>query len=269
MERSAKIGIIGGSGFYSLMNQPYSVECRNKYGSTSAPLSFGKIENIDVAFLPRHGVKHTLSPHKVPFRANIEALAEAGVERVIATSAVGSLSKEYRPGDFVLFDQFVNMTHGRDDTFFDEDKVVHVSTADPYCSELRALAQETADEIGINCHSSGTVVVVNGPRFSTKAESRFFSSQSFQLINMTQYPEVALAREKALCYLGIGIVTDYDAGLQGNDDIMPVSTSEMLSVFGKSVENAKEMIRVLLSKIPDERGCSCSRALDGASISSE
>jgi len=266
MDTKAKIGIIGGSGFYSLLNAPSSIEAKGKYGAPSALISIGEIAGKSVAFVPRHGAKHTLPPHKVPFRANLEAFAEAGVERIISTNAVGSLAKEYAPGDFVLFDQFVNMTHGRDDTFFDADKVVHVSTAEPYCPELRALAAKKAKEMGIRCHETGTVVVVNGPRFSTKAESQFFARQGFQLINMTQYPEVALAREKAMCYLGIGIVTDYDAGLDGVEGIKPVNFEDMLSVFNGSVDKVKKLITELIPEIPDKRSCECGNALDNAAV---
>ena len=269
MKQSAEIGIIGGSGFYSLLEKPVSMEGRNKYGKPSAPITVGRIQGKSVAFLPRHGVKHTLAPHKIPFRANIEALANAGVKRIISTNAVGSLSKDYAPGDFVFFDQFVNMTHGREDTFYDSGKVVHVSTAEPYCLELRSLAIETAEDMGIRCHEKGTVVVVNGPRYSTRAESSFFSRQGFQLINMTQYPEVALAREKALCYLGIGIVTDDDAGFEGMADIIPVNTKDMLKVFGKSIVTAKKLITELIDAIPEKRGCACSKALDDAAIGNE
>jgi len=264
METKAKIGIIGGSGFYSSLSAPNRIEAKNKYGTTSAPMSIGKMAGKSVAFVPRHGEKHTLPPHKVPYRANIEAFANAGVERIISTNAVGSLSKEFAAGDFVFFDQFVNMTHRRDDTFFDESKVVHVSTAEPYCPELRSLAVRKAKRMGIRYHETGTIVVVNGPRFSTKAESRFFARQGFQLINMTQYPEVALAREKAMCYLGIGIVTDYDAGLEGVDGIKPVNFEDMLKVFNSSVDKVKELIAELVPEIPEKRGCKCGSALDDA-----
>jgi 5'-methylthioadenosine phosphorylase len=187
-----------------------------------------------------------------------------GIKRIISTSAVGSLQKEYTPGDFVFFDQFVNMTHGREDTFFDSDRVVHVSTAEPYCTELRALAIRTSKKMKLKYHESGTVVVVNGPRFSTKAESRFFSRQGFQLISMTQYPEVALAREKALCYLGIGIVTDYDVGLEGEKGTKPVNMNDLLRVFNNRVDKVKELITKMIPEIADERGCNCGAALENS-----
>jgi 5'-methylthioadenosine phosphorylase len=268
LDSKAEIGIIGGSGFYTLLKNPETFNAKNRYGAPSAAISIGEISGRRIAFIPRHGLAHTIPPHKVPCRANIEALAGMGVKRIISTGAVGSLQKEYAPGDFVFFDQFVNMTHGREDTFFDSDKVVHVSTAEPYCNELRALAIRTAKKMRLRYHEAGTVVVVNGPRFSTKAESRFFSRQGFQLISMTQYPEVALAREKALCYLGIGIVTDYDAGLEGEEGIKPVNMNELLRVFNNRVDKVKELITEMIPEIPDERGCACGAALENSAASS-
>lgn len=267
MQTNAKIGIIGGSGFYTLLKEPKLVESENRYGKPSSPLAMGKLGNSSVAFMQRHGEKHTIPPHKVPYRANIEALAGAGVNRIIATGAMGSLTKEYAPGDFVFLDQFVNMTHGRYDTFFDEDRVVHVSTAHPYCPELRELAIREAKKMGVSFHETGTIVVINGPRYSTRAESRFFASQGFQVINMTQYPEVALAREKAICYLGIGIVTDYDAGLEGNPSIKPVDSTEMLRVFNQNIEKVKELITRIVPAIPEKRSCPCAQALEDAGLS--
>jgi 5'-methylthioadenosine phosphorylase len=264
MEGKAEIGIIGGSGFYSLLESPRQLEGASRYGKPSAPLALGKLEGRSVAFLPRHGYKHTIPPHKVPYRANIEAMANAGVKRLIATSAVGSLSADYKPGELVFFDQFVSMTHGRADTFFDEDTVVHVSSADPYCPELRRVAIKVAKRMGVGFHDKGTVVVINGPRFSSRAESRFFSAQGFELINMTQYPEVVLARERQICYLGIGMVTDYDAGLVGKKGIKPVSIAEVNRIFGENIGKVKELIGKLLPEIPEKRNCTCGSALEGA-----
>lgn len=266
MKSKAEIGIIGGSGFYALLKDPKQLEMKNKYGKSSAPLALGKLGARSVAFIPRHGASHTIPPHKVPYRANIQALADLGVKRIIATGAMGSLTRDYAPGDFVFLDQFVNMAHGRQDTFYDEDRVVHVSPAYPYCPELRKLAISTARSMGIRYHETGTIVVINGPRYSTKAESRFFAGQGFQVINMTQYPEAMLARERELCYLGIGIVTDYDAGLEGEPGIKPVESREVTRVFGKSVERVKQLIESMVPRIPDKRGCACGSALSGAAV---
>ncbi|EQD29454.1 5'-methylthioadenosine phosphorylase II, partial [mine drainage metagenome] len=169
-----KIGIIGGSGMYSLLNDAENIQKETEYGVPSDGISVGRIEGIDIAFIPRHGRAHTIPPHKVPYKANIEALASMGVERIVATNAVGSLNPDYKPGDFVLFDQFMNFTSGREDTFFHGPSVVHVSTADPYCPEMRSIALGKAADMGLEVHANGTVAVINGPRFSSKAESMYF-----------------------------------------------------------------------------------------------
>lgn len=261
----AEIGIIGGSGFYSLLEGAESVDMETEYGKPSGSISIGRILGKGVAFIPRHGNKHALPPHRVPYRANIQALYELGVNRIIATNAVGSLNPKYRIGQIVAFDQFVNLTHGRPDTFF-EREVAHVSTADPYCTELRTVSMVAADRMKIDYRDSASVVVINGPRFSTKAESRFFSRQGFDLINMTQYPEAALARERCICYLALGIVTDYDAGLLGRDDIKPVSHKEVIETFSKNIDVVKNLIKEIIKDIPAQRKCGCSSALDGAMI---
>ncbi len=258
-----KIGIIGGSGFYDFIKDARNEEINTEYGSPSEKIAIGKVNGVEVAFLPRHGSKHTIPPHKIPYLANIEALASLGVERIISTNAVGSLNAALRPGDFVFFDQFINATYGRKDTFFDGPNVVHVSTAEPYCNDMRSKAIESAKALGISFHSNGTVVVINGPRFSTKAESRLYSNYA-DTINMTQYPEIALAREKAMCYLGIGIVTDYDAGLEGR--VPPVSYAEVSKTFSASIEKLKELIYNMLPKINAERTCSCKNALKNAAV---
>ncbi len=261
----AEIGIIGGSGFYSMLSNPEYRKVESKYGSASDSISLGIIENRRVAFIPRHGSKHTIAPSHVPYLANIDSLRNMGVTRIIATNAVGSLKKEYKPGDIVFFDQFVNMTTGRRDTFFDaHEKFVHVSMADPYCKYMREVAFGAAERLGLEYHKTGTVVVIDGPRFSTRAESRFFSRQGFETINMTQYPEASLAREAELCYLGIGIVTDYDAGLEGMPEIKPVQASEVTRVFATKVEGVKRLISEIVKDTGKERNCECKDALNGA-----
>lgn len=259
----ATIGIIGGSGFYSLLQNAEEVNPDTKYGKPSGPITVGTISGRTVAFLPRHGTKHTIPPHKVPFRANIDALRSLGVKRIIATNAVGSLKEDYAPGELVFFDQYVNATHGRADTFYDEDVVAHVSMAEPYCSQMRNVAATTADKLKLKYHKSGSVVVVNGPRFSTKSESRMFSSHGFETINMTQYPEVALARERGICYLGIGMVTDYDVGLEGKD-IKPVTADQVVKIFEANVGKTRDLIMNLIPEAPGERTCACGSSMDGA-----
>jgi len=260
----AKIGIIGGSGLYSMIDDAQEVKINTRYGKPSGTITVGRLSGANVAFLPRHGGKHTIPPHKVPYRANIDAFAQLGVNRIIATSAVGSLKPEYKPGELAVFDQFVNLTHAREDTFFDENIVVHVSTADPYCPQLRGYASQVAKRHGITMHKDGTVAVINGPRFSTKAESRALSASGYHMINMTQYPEVALARERRMCYLGIGLITDYDSGLEGRPDIKPVSFAEIGRIFGENVDKAKKVITGVVESAQKGRSCDCSRSLDNA-----
>lgn len=263
----AEIGIIGGSGLYSLMENPEEVEIDTEYGKPSDKISIGKIGGKSVVFLPRHGRKHSLPPHKIPYKANIAALKQLGVKRVISTSAIGSLRPEYKPGDIVLFDQFVNMTHGRDDTFFHGSSVTHVSTAEPYCPELRAIGINAADSLKLDYHKDATIVVINGPRFNTKAESKMYANHGFDVINMTQYPEVPLAIESGMCYLGIGMVTDYDAGLEGNKDIKPVTLEEVNRIFAANITKVKSMINGIVPKIPENRGaCHCADVLKNAVI---
>ncbi|MGI0141761.1 MAG: MTAP family purine nucleoside phosphorylase [Candidatus Micrarchaeales archaeon] len=253
----AEIGIIGGTGLYSMLEVDDEFDVETKYGDPSSPITLGKIGGKDVAFLARHGKNHTLAPHKVPYRANIEALAGLGITRILTTNAVGSLKLNYKPGDFVFIDQFVNMTHGRADTFFDEEKVVHTGMADPYCNEMRSIAIGEAVSSKLDYHDKGTVVVVNGPRFSTRSESKFFANQGFDIINMTQYPEAALAHEKGICYMGIGIITDYDVGLEGNPSVKPVTFDEVQKVFSGNIEKIKLLLNSTIPKISATRNCSC------------
>lgn len=261
----ATIGIIGGSGFYELLENPEFVDVDTDYGKPSDSIAIGKIEGVDVAFLPRHGRKHTIPPHKVPYKANIEALSKLGVTAILSSCAVGSLKPEFTPGDLILFDQFINMTSGRDDTFFNGPEVMHVSLANPYCPVLTAVAKEAVLVKGMKVVDSATVVIINGPRFSTKAESRLFAGFG-DLINMTQYPEVALAREKSICFLGIGIVTDYDVGLEGDPNIEPVSFEQIDRAFKKSTARLKSLIADIVKNTPAERNCECKNALKKAAV---
>lgn len=256
----AEIGVIGGSGLYSLLDSKEEVNPETKYGKPSSTITMGKIGGKKVAFLARHGPKHSIPPHLVPYRANIEALAQLGVKKIIVSSACGSLKAEYAPGDLVFFDQYVNMTNGRKDTFFEGPEVIHLSASEPYCRSLRKNFTEQAVALKYKHHANGTVVVVNGPRFSTRAESRFFSNQGFDAINMTQYPEATLAREKGICYLGIGIITDYDSGLEGRADIKPVTHAEVLKVFDQNVQKAKDLLNTAIPKLENtQKDCDCWR----------
>jgi 5'-methylthioadenosine phosphorylase len=261
----ADIGIIGGSGFYSLLENAKEIDVETDYGKPSGRISIGRINGRGVAFLPRHGSRHSIPPHKVPYRANIQALYDLGIRRIIATNATGSLNPKFRVGQIVAFDQFANFTNGRIDTFFD-DSVAHVGMAEPYCNELRSIATKAARGKSLAYRDRGSVLVINGPRFSTRAESLFFSRQGFDLINMTQYPEAALARERCMCYLALGIVTDYDVGLVGRKEIKPVSHSKVVATFAKNIGNVKWLVGEMVKNIPEARKCSCARALEGASV---
>lgn len=227
------------------------------YGQTSGPVSVGHIGDRSVAFLPRHGPGHVLPPHRIPFRANLWALRELGVTRILAPCAVGSLRADVHPGDFVVCDQFVDRTWGRDDTYFDGPEVNHVTMADPYCPELRSAAVDALRGGGHGVVERGTVVVVQGPRFSTRAESDWYRAAGWDVINMTQYPEVALARELGLCFCGVALVTDYDTGVPGLEDSEPVSMDGVFRVLGSLVDTFRDVLRALVERIPAERACGC------------
>jgi 5'-methylthioadenosine phosphorylase len=245
--------------------QTHSVQ--TPYGAPSDPLTVGRIGQTRVAFLPRHGAHHRLPPHAINYRANIWAMAQLGVKRLIAPSAAGSLQRHVKPGDFVVCDQFVDRTWGRPDTYYrDGPKVAHVSSADPYCPVIRELAVRTGREQGVTVHEQGTVVVIQGPRFASRAESRWYSSQGWEVINMTQYPEVILARELELCYANIALITDYDVGLDDDPDVQPVSVAEVERFFASNNERVRELILSLIPRLPGERNCPCATAMQGAVI---
>lgn len=255
MKHRADIGVFGGSGFYSLMDDVEEVAIDTPYGPPSDKLAIGLLKGKKVAFLPRHGKDHSIPPHKINYRANLWAMKELGVKKIIGPCAAGSLIPEFKPGDFVVVDQFINATSGRADTFFDGPNVTHVSAADPYCESLRALAFQKGREMGISIHDKGTIVVVNGPRFSTRAESRYFSMIGGQVINMTQYPEGFLAKELGICYVNIAMITDYDAGLEGRDDIPPVEHEAVLEVFAANIDKLKQLIVKMVESIDDIQCC--------------
>jgi 5'-methylthioadenosine phosphorylase len=262
----AEVGIFGGSGFYSFAEGAVEeVWIDTPYGPPSDRVALCSIAGRKIAFLPRHGREHTLPPHAVNYRANIWAFHSLGIQRVIAPSAVGSLNAQIHPGAFVVNDQFVDRTSGRRDTFYDGPAVTHISTAEPYCPHLRALAIETITEQNIPVRGSGTVVVIQGPRFSTKAESRWFTSMGWDIVNMTQYPEIVLARELGMCYVTISLVTDYDAGVTA-DGQTHVEAVDVVAVLKKNTENIKAVLGAMLKRLPMERTCDCAKALDFARI---
>lgn len=255
MDKKAQIGIFGGSGFYKFLNDIEEIQIETPYGMTSDNIMLGTIGNKKVAFMPRHGRNHSILPHMINYRANVWAMKHIGCDAVISPCAAGSLQKYIQPGDFVIADQFINWTSGRKDTFFEGPIVTHVSAAETYCPILRNVAVETSKELGITTHDKGSVVVINGPRFSTKAESKFFSSQGWEVINMTQYPESYLVKEMDMCPLNISLITDYDAGLVG--DVPPVSHQEVIQVFNSNIEKLKNLLFKLVENIPESRNCEC------------
>ena len=263
-EHKAEIGIFGGSGFYAFLEDVEEIAIETPYGAPSDRVALGEVGGRRVAFLPRHGGKHQHPPHMVNYRANLWAMKELGVTRIIGPCASGSLQVDVKPGDFVFCDQFVDRTRGRRDTFYDGPISTHVSTAEPYCREMRSAAAGVATELGLDFHETGTVVVVQGPRFSTKAESRWFSNQGWQVINMTQYPECVLARELEICYLNISLITDYDVGLEDHPAIEPVTLDEVIKTFNDNNAKLRDLLFELIPKLPTERDCVCAKALEGA-----
>jgi 5'-methylthioadenosine phosphorylase len=259
----AEVGVFGGSGFYELLDNPKEHRVNTPFGAPSSPVMIGEIGGKTVAFLPRHGKEHQLPPHMINFRANLWAMKQLGVSRIIGPNACGSLQPHVEPGHFVICDQFVDRTSGRKDTFFDGPITTHVSSADPYCPTMRQVAIDTASELGITAHPAGTVVVVQGPRFSTRAESRWFASQGWEVNNITQYPECFLARELEICYVNISLITDFDAGMEG---VEPVTNNEVVRVFNENNSKVKNLIHSMIPLLPSERPCACASALSGAAF---
>ena len=240
---------------------------KTPFGEPSGDFAIGSLDGREVIFLARHGIKHTIPPAQINYRANLWAMRKLGVTQLIAPTAAGSLQAGIRPGEFVVCDQFVDRTNGRADSFFTGPRVGHVSAADPYCPRLRELAVATGRELGVTMHEQGTVVVVNGPRFSTRAESRWFATQGWEVVNMTQYPELILARELELCYVNIALITDYDAGLAGSPEVAPVTVAEVERFFKTNNDRVRELILRLIPKLASgERDCPCPTAMEHAFI---
>jgi 5'-methylthioadenosine phosphorylase len=239
-----------------------SVEVETPYGEPSAPVTIGTVAGRRVAFLPRHGVKHQFPPHMINYRANVWAMKELGVERLLGPCAVGSLRPGVEPGDFVICDQLFDRTTGRAATFYDGPVTTHVSFADPYCPTLREVTIAEAEAQGVSKHDGGTMVVIQGPRFSTRAESRFFSLQGWDVIGMTQQPEAVLARELEMCFGNISLVTDYDVGVEGETEA--VTNEEVIRVFQENIGRLRELLGRIIPKIPETRDCPCATALEHA-----
>ncbi len=252
-----KIAIIGGTGIYEGLGleNVREIDLDTPFGKPSDKIVVGELEGVDVAFLPRHGRGHVYSPTNVPYRANVYALKRLGVERVISVCAVGSLKEEIKPLDIVIPDQLYDKTKFRKSTFF-EDVVVHVGFAEPFCPELRKLTIEVVKDLGYDFHPKGTYVCIEGPQFSTKAESFVHRQLGLDIIGMTALPEAKLAREAEMCYVTIATVTDYDVWKEQEVDVAMV-----LENMAKNEEKVKEILKNLIPKIPDERGCACKDAL--------
>ena len=257
----AEIGLFGGSGFYEFLDDVEEVKVDTPFGEPSAPLVVGEVGGKRVAFLPRHGRRHELPPAQIPYRANVWAMKELGVRRIIGPCASGALRADLALGEFVVCDQFVDRTTGRADTFYEGPVTTHVSAADPYCSDLRGILVETARELRIPVRDGGTVVVIQGPRFSTRAESEWFQRMGWDVINMTTFPECHLARELELCFATIAMVTDYDVGVEGSE---PVSAERVMEVFRENNARLRELLFAAIPKIGPQPDDVCANALTGA-----
>jgi 5'-methylthioadenosine phosphorylase len=258
-----RIGIIGGTGVYDpkIFDLTDKVTMSTPYGAPSDAIQIGKIDDVEVAFLSRHGSGHIYPPHKVNYRANIWALKQLGVERIISPCAVGSLKEDYKPGELVIVDQFIDFTKRRDLTFYDGAKTVHISLADPFCSEMNTLFAKEAKRLKLPHHVGGTYICIEGPRFSTRAESKMFR-QYADIIGMTLVPECQLARELDICYTSLATITDYDVWAEE-----PVDLATVLKVMADNVEKVRKLISAALPKIPEARKkCACPHTLKDAGI---
>jgi 5'-methylthioadenosine phosphorylase len=262
-EENLEIGIIGGTGLYdfSMLKEEKRVKVYTPFGEPSDLISIFHYDQRKVAFLPRHGKNHTIPPHNVDYRANIWALKEIGVKRIIAASVVGSLREDYKPGEFVIPHQFIDRTKKRADTFYQGGTVCHISVADPFCNELREALVGAGETLGVTMHVEGTYICIEGPRFSTRSESRLFRTWGADIIGMTLYPECVLAREAELCYACVAMITDYDVWAE-----KPVSTKEITKTMKKNTENFKKLVFHTIKITPRQRNCLCAKALRNALI---
>lgn len=252
-EPIADVGIFGGSGFYSFLECAEEVAVETPWGAPSAPIMVGTVGGVRVAFIARHGRDHEFPPHRVNYRSNVDAMRRLGVRVLLAPFAAGSLQPTIHPGDFVVVDQLVDRTWGRPETFHDhfDNGPQHVSLADPYDSELRSALVAVGRDQGITMHDGGTVVVVNGPRFSTRAESAWFRSAGWHVVNMTQHPEAALAREAGLRFAGVALVTDYDAGVEHLPDVEPVTQEQVFAFFESNVHRLRDLLHAVIPRFAD------------------
>ncbi len=263
-EAQIEVGVFGGSGFYSLLPDAREVKLDTPYGEPSAPVVVGEVGGRNVGFMPRHGVRHQLPPHAINYRANLWAMHHLGASDVILPCAAGSLQKDVAPGSFVICDQVIDRTSGRKDTFYDGPETTHITFAEPYDAEMREVAIAAATKLAITVHERGTLVVIQGPRFSTKAESKWFSSMGWEVINMTQYPEVVLARELQMAALNISLITDYDVGLEDDPDVEPVSHAAVVEVFTANNAKLRDLLFEIIPALPLSADRPARHALEGA-----
>jgi 5'-methylthioadenosine phosphorylase len=264
VDSRADIGVFGGSGFYRFFRDAEEMKVDTPYGAPSDKIAIATVSGKRVAFLARHGRDHSHPAHAVNYRANVYAMMQLGVHEILAPCACGSLQPNIHPGDFVIVDQFVDRTRGRKDTFFDGPVTHHIGAADPYCPRLRRLAIERAQARGINVHTSGTMVVIQGPRFSTRAESHWFTQMGWHVVGMTQYPEAILAKELGICYAGIALVTDYDVGVAGDINRPPVAIEEVLRVMSDNNDRVQGLILDMIPHLAGPRDCSCEADAEAA-----
>ncbi len=257
------IGILGGTGVYdpNILKKKKQQKIYTPYGATSDLVTTGEMHGKDVVIIPRHGSNHFYAPHTVPYRANVYAMKQLGVTRIISVSAVGSLKKEIKPGDFVFTDQFIDRTYGRKCTFYETGQVCHVSVAEPFCGDVRKLLAQCSKKLGFDFHKRGNCVVINGPRFSSKAESELYRTWDADIINMTLCPEVILAREMEICYANIAMVTDYDVWYEHH-----VTSDEVVATMKKNLNKVKKLLAEIIPSIPEKRECGCKDALKGALV---
>ncbi len=246
----ADVGVYGGTGFYELLDGAREIVLDTPYGPPSSPVTVGEVEGRRVAFLPRHGRHHEYPPHLVPYRANAWAMHALGVRTVLGPCAAGSLRPGIDPGDLVVCDQLVDRTWGRPDTFGDGPPVTHLAFADPYDAATRAVVVDAARAEGVTVHDGGTVVVIPGPRFATRAESRWYRANGWDVINMSQYPEAALAAELGAVYAGVALVTDHDSGVEGEPGITPVTQEAVFAAFAANLERLKAVLYRAIAAVP-------------------
>jgi 5'-methylthioadenosine phosphorylase len=267
MMQTPSVGIFGGSGLYSFLEEPFEdVVVSTPYGTPAATVRVGQVGGVPVAFMPRHGPHHEHPAHKVPYRANLWAMRELGVRRILAPCACGSLRPDLSPGSMVVVDQYFDRTSGRDHSFYDEAPATHISAAEPYCPDLRRVLVECGRSLGVEVVDGGTVVVVQGPRFSTLAESRWFMEQGFDVVNMTNYPECHLARELELCYASVALVTDYDAGVAAEHGIEVPGADQIVAVFKANLDTLRRLLTRAVPEIGPQPTDVCANALQGARL---